>query len=287
MSILVVGGAGCLGRAMLRRFAKVATITGREKTPFTCLIECPCAVWRVPIQHGSAISVDLAESPEATQSVVVVGEGGSCSQTSVAAADKVAVCCGLAMWYLHLSLSLSPDPRMLNELQVAAALLSCGLDSVETIVCTAGAWAGGSVASEEGLQAVDRSVDIASLPAELLLMAGMPNKLLLLSWAYQRAPVLCLFFVPVFSCRSFSLPTWVGRKYVAGERSVCGHHGSPGDALFGDQWAGGVLWGGRGPGPHSRDGGVRSGQGCDAPTGQVNFVDGTALGVLRPKSREK
>mmetsp|Transcript_34213 Transcript_34213/g.69949 ORF Transcript_34213/g.69949 Transcript_34213/m.69949 type:complete len:259 (+) Transcript_34213:140-916(+) len=98
MSILVVGGAGCLGRAMLRRFAK----------------------------HGSAISVDLAESPEATQSVVVVGEGGSCSQTSVAAADKV-----------------------------AAALLSCGLDSVETIVCTAGAWAGGSVASEEGLQAVD------------------------------------------------------------------------------------------------------------------------------------
>jgi len=111
---------------------------------------------------------------------------------------------------------------MPNELQVAAALLSCGLDSVETIVCTAGAWAGGSVASEEGLQAVDRSVDIASLPAELLLMAGMPNKLLLLSWAYQRARRFCVFFlyllsrVDPFLCRH----GWGGSMWQANVQSA-------------------------------------------------------------------
>lgn len=65
-SILVVGGAGCLGRAMLRKFA---------------------------LQGGAAattISVDLASSANAAASVVISGGGGSTAVFAQGAADKVA-----------------------------------------------------------------------------------------------------------------------------------------------------------------------------------------------------
>jgi NAD(P)-dependent dehydrogenase (short-subunit alcohol dehydrogenase family) len=61
-SILVVGGAGCLGRAMLRKFAPTAA-------------------------SSVTMSVDLAPSSDAAMSVVI--EGGSCAQAAMAAASKV------------------------------------------------------------------------------------------------------------------------------------------------------------------------------------------------------
>jgi len=66
-SILVVGGAGCLGRAMLRKFA---------------------------LQGGAAtttISVDLATSANAGASVVISGGGGSTAVFAQGAADKVKI----------------------------------------------------------------------------------------------------------------------------------------------------------------------------------------------------
>ena len=71
--------------------------------------------------------MDLAASPDASKSVVI--ESGSCSVSSLAAADKV-----------------------------EAALSAHGLKSVDAIVCTGGAWAGGSLATAEGLASVDRCV---------------------------------------------------------------------------------------------------------------------------------
>mmetsp|Transcript_33565 Transcript_33565/g.75890 ORF Transcript_33565/g.75890 Transcript_33565/m.75890 type:complete len:149 (+) Transcript_33565:39-485(+) len=102
MSILVVGGAGCLGRAFLRKFGANLVF---------------------PV-----VSADLAPCDEANVSVLI--GGGSCTQAATGAATKVKEALE--------SSSFQPPWQF------------------DTIVCTAGAFSGGSLATSAGLESVDR-----------------------------------------------------------------------------------------------------------------------------------
>ena len=111
MSLLVVGGAGCLGRSVLRSF--------RASRP-----------------GFNALSVDLVPSEDASESVVL--DPPQVSGVTAEVAEEAAA-------------------------QVRAALRNKAggdqvLSTIDTIVCTAGSWAGGYVGTPEGLRSVDSMI---------------------------------------------------------------------------------------------------------------------------------
>mmetsp|Transcript_32764 Transcript_32764/g.42090 ORF Transcript_32764/g.42090 Transcript_32764/m.42090 type:complete len:251 (+) Transcript_32764:14-766(+) len=125
MSVLVVGGAGVLGRSVLRSF-----------TP------------SIP-KVASTISVDLDYCDESNQSIIIDQQDTN-TNTILNTASKV-----------------------------ADVLKTGGIESVDTIICTAGSWAGGNVDTVEGLDAIESmwqaNVQSAVLTAHLATKFLNPN----------------------------------------------------------------------------------------------------------------
>lgn len=107
----------------------------------------------VPTARKAALSLDLVPTDVTGGLSVIVKKGNNNTETILNTAEEVY---GIKL----LNYEISPSICVYNIFQslflffkVKAALKG---NNVSTIVCAAGSWAGGSVATREGLDSIDR-----------------------------------------------------------------------------------------------------------------------------------